>query len=89
MSDSRQVADARGASALIELVDIDFDESGPTRVSGSIAADERRHQPWGLLHGGLYTTAIEAFTLGAYEAVKDRGQQRLASPTPPTSCAPT
>jgi 1,4-dihydroxy-2-naphthoyl-CoA hydrolase len=44
-------------------------------VVGSIAADERHHQPWGLVHGGLYTAAIESFaTTGAYEAVKDQGQ---------------
>ena len=78
MSDSRAAIDVRGVSALIELLDIRFDESGPTRVSGSIAADERHHQPWGLVHGGLYTTAIETFaTVGAYEAVKGRGQQAV------------
>jgi uncharacterized protein (TIGR00369 family) len=57
------------------LLEIEFEERGPSRVVGSIAADERHHQPWGLVHGGLYTTAIESFaTTGAYEAVKDRGQ---------------
>ncbi|MDQ1540361.1 MAG: hypothetical protein QOH29_1087 [Actinomycetota bacterium] len=62
----------------IALLDMQFDEAQPTRVSGSIAADERHHQPWGIVHGGLYTTAIEAFaTTGAYEAVKDRGQQAV------------
>ena len=45
---------------------------------GSIAADERHHQPWGLVHGGLYTTAIETFaTTGAYEAVKDQGRMAV------------
>jgi uncharacterized protein (TIGR00369 family) len=59
----------------MSLLDIEFSERGPTRVVGSIAADERHHQPWGLVHGGLYTTAIESFaTTGAYEAVKDQGQ---------------
>jgi uncharacterized protein (TIGR00369 family) len=30
------------------------------------------------VHGGLYTTAIETFaTTGAYEAVKDHGQQAV------------
>jgi uncharacterized protein (TIGR00369 family) len=62
----------------IALLDMQFDEVQPTRVSGSIAADERHHQPWGIVHGGLYTTAIEAFaTTGAYEAVNDRGQQAV------------
>ena len=49
-----------------------------TRVSGSAAADERHHQPWGLVHGGLYTAAIETFaTIGAFEAIKDRGQEAV------------
>jgi uncharacterized protein (TIGR00369 family) len=65
-------------SELMALLDIQFDEVEPTRVSGSVAADRRHHQPWGLVHGGLYTTAIETFaTTGAYEAVKDHGQQAV------------
>ena len=63
---------------LLSLLDIQFDELTPTRVSGSIAADERHHQPWGIVHGGHYTSAVETFaTLGAFEAVKDRGQQAV------------
>ena len=66
------------AGGLMELLDIQFDEISSTRVSGSVAADERHHQPWGIVHGGLYTTAIESFaTTGAFEAVKDRGQQAV------------
>jgi len=62
-------------SEFMRLLETDFDEVGPTRVSGTVAADERHHQPWGLVHGGLYTTAIETFaTTGSVEAVKDRGQ---------------
>ncbi len=59
----------------MRLMEIELEEAGPTRVSGSVAADERHQQPWGLVHGGLYTTVIETFaTTGAYEAVKNRGQ---------------
>jgi 1,4-dihydroxy-2-naphthoyl-CoA hydrolase len=66
------------ASELMSMLDIEFDERKATRVSGSIAADERHHQPWGIVHGGLYTTAIETFaTTGAFEAVKDRGQRAV------------
>src|SRR5690348_17920191 len=65
-------------SEFMRLLEIEFEERGPTRVSGSIAADERHHQPWGLIHGGLYTTAIESFaTTGAFEAVKDQGMQAV------------
>jgi uncharacterized protein (TIGR00369 family) len=70
--------DLTHASELLSLLDIQFDELTPTRVAGSIAADERHHQPWGLVHGGHYTSAIETFaTVGAFEAVKDRGQQAV------------
>jgi 1,4-dihydroxy-2-naphthoyl-CoA hydrolase len=65
-------------SELLALVDPHFDESTPSRVKGTIAADARHHQPWGIVHGGLYMSAIETFaTIGAYEAVKDRGQQAV------------
>jgi 1,4-dihydroxy-2-naphthoyl-CoA hydrolase len=70
--------DGTSTSELVALLDATFDEATATRVSGSIAADERHHQPWGLIHGGLYTSAIETFaTVGAYEAAKDRGQQAV------------
>ena len=65
-------------SELLKLLDIEFDEITATRVRGSVAADERHHQPWGIVHGGLYTTVIETFaTTGAFEAVKDRNQQAV------------
>ena len=66
------------ASNLMDLLDIQFEEITATRVSGSVAADERHHQPWGIVHGGLYATVIETFaTTGAFEAVKDRDQQAV------------
>ena len=66
------------ASDLLRLLEIEFDERSPTRVDGSVAADERHHQPWGLVHGGLYTSVVETFaTTGAFEAVKDRGMQAV------------
>jgi uncharacterized protein (TIGR00369 family) len=72
------MTDLSTPSELMALLDIQFDEITPTRVTGSIGADERHHQPWGIVHGGLYTTAIETFaTTGAFEAIKDRGQQAV------------
>jgi uncharacterized protein (TIGR00369 family) len=63
---------------LMGLLEVEFDEVQPTWVSGSVAADERHHQPWGIVHGGLYTTAIETFaSIGGSDAVKDRGQQAV------------
>jgi 1,4-dihydroxy-2-naphthoyl-CoA hydrolase len=70
--------DLTQASELLQLLDIEFDEITATRVRGSVAADERHHHPWGIVHGGLYTTVIETFaTTGAFEAVKDRNQQAV------------
>jgi uncharacterized protein (TIGR00369 family) len=72
------MTDLTASSELMRLMEIEFEERGPTRVIGTVAADERHHQPWGLVHGGLYTAVIETFaTTGAFEAVKDRGQQAV------------
>lgn len=78
MSSGPQTRATREASELVRLLEIEIDEAGPSRVTGSVAADERHHQPWGVVHGGLYTTVIETFaTTGAHEAVKDRGQRAV------------
>jgi 1,4-dihydroxy-2-naphthoyl-CoA hydrolase len=70
--------DARGAGELMRLLEVEFDDIAPSRVSGSIAADQRHHQPWGVIHGGLYTAAIETFaTTGANAAVKQRGERAV------------
>lgn len=75
MSDLTDLTDV---SALMALLEIQFDEISATRVRGSAAADERHHQPWGIVHRGLYTTVIETFaTTGACQAVKDKGQQAV------------
>jgi len=78
MSHDLRQTDLQRPSELMRLLELDFEEIGPRRLSGSVAADERHHQPWGLVHGGLYTTVIETFaTTGAYEAVKGQGQQAV------------
>jgi uncharacterized protein (TIGR00369 family) len=76
IGNAADAATALNTSRLLQLIDAQFDEASPQRVSGTIAADERHHQPWGLIHGGLYTAAIETFaTIGAFQAVKDDGRQ--------------
>jgi 1,4-dihydroxy-2-naphthoyl-CoA hydrolase len=71
-------AEVTGSSELLQLLDLAFDEIGPTRVSGSVAADARHHQPWGIVHGGLHATVIETFaTIGGHEAIKDSGRQAV------------
>jgi 1,4-dihydroxy-2-naphthoyl-CoA hydrolase len=78
VSATGDLASLRGTSELMRLLDVEFQQLTPTLVSGSIAADERHHQPWGIIHGGHYAAAIETFaTTGAHAAVKARGERAV------------
>ncbi len=49
-------------------------EIGPTAVTGWIDLGPEHHQPWGLVHGGVYTTAIESTaSIGASTAAAEIG----------------
>jgi 1,4-dihydroxy-2-naphthoyl-CoA hydrolase len=51
------------------------EEVGPTRVAGHIELNSDHHTPWGIVHGGVYATAVEsAASIGATFAVRDRNQ---------------
>jgi 1,4-dihydroxy-2-naphthoyl-CoA hydrolase len=51
------------------------EEVGGAKVRGSIDLGERHHTPWGVVHGGVYATAVEsAASLGASAAVAEKGQ---------------
>jgi 1,4-dihydroxy-2-naphthoyl-CoA hydrolase len=44
-------------------------------VTGTLKLGPQHHTPWGIVHGGVYTTAIEsAASAGATAAVAERGQ---------------
>jgi uncharacterized protein (TIGR00369 family) len=61
-------------SAFVEAAGFEVDVIEPTYVAGWIDLGAEHHQPWGLVHGGVYTSAIEsAATLGAALAVEERG----------------
>ncbi len=52
-----------------------LDEVGPARVAGHIELGPEHHTPWGIVHGGVYATAIEsAASVGASRAVQDQDQ---------------
>jgi len=70
------------------MADLSFDTLGPflraaglvyetmsgTEVTGHIAAGRAHHTPWGVVHGGLYATAVESATsVGASLAVAEDG----------------
>ena len=52
-----------------------FESVQPDRVEAWMELGPEQHTPWGVVHGGAYTTAIEsAASVGASAAVLDRGQ---------------
>jgi uncharacterized protein (TIGR00369 family) len=58
----------RGAGLVVE-------EVAGTRVTGHIDLSAEHHTPWGVVHGGVYTTAIEsAASIGASTAVAADGR---------------
>ncbi len=62
-------------SAFLRVAGLRFDEISDSRVRGSIELGEHHHTPWGVVHGGVYTTAVEsAASVGASAAVEERGQ---------------
>jgi 1,4-dihydroxy-2-naphthoyl-CoA hydrolase len=75
MSDLRLDAGSlESAGAFVRAAGLELDEVSGTRVVGHITLGEDHHTPWGIVHGGVYATAIEsAASIGASTAVRDRG----------------
>ena len=66
---------AEAASRFAAAAGLVVDTAGGTRVAGHIDLGPDHHTPWGVVHGGVYTAAVEtAASLGASLAVRDRGQ---------------
>jgi 1,4-dihydroxy-2-naphthoyl-CoA hydrolase len=63
------------AGAFLRAAGLVFDEITATRVTGHVLLGPEHHTPWGIVHGGVYTTAVEsAASVGASTAVRDQGQ---------------
>jgi uncharacterized protein (TIGR00369 family) len=46
-----------------------------SRVRATLSLNEAHHQPFGIVHGGVYAMAVEGVaSAGACAAVADRGQ---------------
>jgi 1,4-dihydroxy-2-naphthoyl-CoA hydrolase len=74
----RQLPGPPGSSALpgrfLAAAGLEVDEVTATRVVGHIDLGPGHHTPWGVIHGGVYATAVEtAASLGASAAVEDQG----------------
>lgn len=63
------------AGKFLEAAGLVVDQVSPSRVHGRIEMGTDHHTPWGIVHGGVYATAVEsAASIGASAAVRDRGQ---------------
>ena len=70
-----EVGSLDDASAFLRAAGLVFDEITATRVVGHLDLNPDHHTPWGIVHGGVYTTAVEsAASVGASAAVRDQGQ---------------
>ena len=60
--------------AFLHAAGLTLDEITGTRVTGHVLLGPQHHTPWGIVHGGVYTTVIEtAASVGASTAVRDQG----------------
>lgn len=63
------------SSTFVQAAGLTVDEITARRVTGYLVLSAEHHTPWGIVHGGVYTTAIEsAASIGASSAVRDQGQ---------------
>jgi uncharacterized protein (TIGR00369 family) len=63
------------SSAFVQGAGLVIDDFSGTEVTGHIDAGPSHHTPWGMVHGGVYATAIEtACSLGASTAADPAGQ---------------
>ena len=70
-----QATSLEEGSAFLRAAGLILDEISPVRVTGHLVLGPEHHTPWGIVHGGVYTTAVEsAASVGASTAVRDRGQ---------------
>jgi 1,4-dihydroxy-2-naphthoyl-CoA hydrolase len=66
---------APSSRAFLATLGLRLTEVTPTRVCGEMQLGTEHHAPWGVVHGGAYTAAVEtAASVGASVAVADRGQ---------------
>ena len=68
-------APLEGFSTFVRAAGLVLDEVSGSRVTGHLELGTDHLTPWGIVHGGVYSTAVEsAASLGASTAVRERGQ---------------
>ncbi len=62
-----------GTPRFVDAASLVVDEVSGSRVLGHIELGPEHHTPWGIVHGGVYATAVESVaSIGATAAVEDR-----------------
>ena len=75
VSPSLAPASLEDVGAFLRAAGLVFDEITGDRVTGHLDLGPDHQTPWGIVHGGVYTTAIEsAASAGASAAVRDQAQ---------------
>ena len=63
------------SSAFVQGAGLVIDGIAPIEVTGHIDAGPEHHTPWGMVHGGVYASAVEpACSIGASTAADPSGQ---------------
>jgi 1,4-dihydroxy-2-naphthoyl-CoA hydrolase len=71
---SLEAASLEMASGFLRAAGLVLDEITATSVAGHIDLGPEHHTPWGIVHGGVYATAVESTaTIGAAFAVREQG----------------
>jgi 1,4-dihydroxy-2-naphthoyl-CoA hydrolase len=77
MAEAQQAAlpDLGKVGPFLQAVGLELEEVDGRRVAGHAELSADHHTPWGVVHGGVYTTIIESVaSIGASAAVRERGQ---------------
>jgi 1,4-dihydroxy-2-naphthoyl-CoA hydrolase len=70
-----EAASLESSGEFVKHAGLVLDEIAASRVVGHIELNADHHTPWGIVHGGVYATAIESATsIGACTAVLERGE---------------
>jgi uncharacterized protein (TIGR00369 family) len=75
MSAELPSVDLSAASPFVAAMKFEVAEATGSRVTGHVDVGPDQHTPWGVVHGGLYSSVVEsAASIGASAAVVERGQ---------------
>jgi uncharacterized protein (TIGR00369 family) len=71
-TDNSELPDLYDTGAFLRSVGLVLDEVTGQKVHGTVNLGTEHHTPWGVVHGGVFTTIIEsAASVGASAAVLD------------------